>query len=565
MYVLKKKNKNTITYYVAQSYISPSTNKHTSKIVKKLGTKEELSLKLGANTNIDQWAKDYAKNYKTNQQKIAINNKESECEIKNIAYLFVKQACKEIKLDKLCKRIEKKEKLDFDLFKCLYHMITNKIVNIDLSTIYYSHNSLDKCTFNDEEISKKIEILAKNNRHIQQVVFREMDKTIYDDDRYIYFTSMNCTSIYKKLINYSTINKPEDNNIFILNIYYGDDSSPRGFSVKKYSEDNIKDIVQLDDYVCKNTRNANLIICPNAIIMPDFVKIFNKYSTCNKITFHNIDNYDNETKAWVLDPKEWDCNELGKKDEHNIIKKKINNNSKIKDTIDFYKNIFIKQKTINDEKLTVIYSPEKQIWEDEIRYSTIKYIQNKIESNIENTDSSNYKKFINLYKTALSNVAQKENDELNATNMYLFNDQVFHKNEEFDGYTSIFGNYDDKVINSIIKIAYQQTNIIEYILEDIKLDFFPKKGQKAEDNLSAHFLTVFLSIVVVKILYSKLKNKSWYYEISNILEQLNFYHVPNEGWISLFSSNEALDDLQEFIGKKIDYRFIDEHDMSKII
>lgn len=568
MYILKRKYKDSIVYYLAESYVDPTTKKNTSKVVERLGSAEELAKKLGKKVDIDKWTKKYAKEYKKDNRKINISTNNSKREIKNLAYLFFKQACKDIRLDILCKRIQKKENLDFDLFACLYHMLTSKMLYSDVSTntIISASNSMEGCNFTSKDISKTIEILAKYNRKIQQFVFKEIDKTIYKEDKNVFFASSNCTSIYKKLLGYSA--NTDENSIYVYKIYYGEDNMPRGFSLEKYKDNTKTNLINFDDYIIANTKKSNLIICPDTLIMPSYKKIFNKYKTCKKVSFQNIKNYDEDIQAWALDSKNWKINgtdEIIDLDSysHSIEKDKSIRNS----LVEVFSNIYIKQKNLDDsnEKLTVILSFEKQVWAEEVRYNNINYIQDKIESSIRNSESDNYQNFIKKYQKALRSVTFESDDKMEITNAYLFNDQLFHKDEKFDGFTSILGNYSDKLMDSIIQITYKQNDIIKYLFNSIKQDFFVDENQDPEANLVAHFLTSFLSIIIFKVLNSKFDNKYWYYEILNFLEKLNFYHVPNEGWIPLFDSNETVKNLQSYLDINIDSSFIDEHDMAQII
>lgn len=139
MKVMTTKSKNSESFYIAKSYIN-NEGKSTSKIIRKLGTLAELSIKLDTDRDgVMAWAKEQAK-FETAKYK-------NENETKTVlipfhsdrlldyhkqklflgGYLFLQEIYYELKLDSICKKIKQRHKFEFDLNAILSDLVYTRI------------------------------------------------------------------------------------------------------------------------------------------------------------------------------------------------------------------------------------------------------------------------------------------------------------------------------------------------------------------------------------------------------------------------------------------------------
>jgi len=117
------KSKNSQSFYVIKSY-RDKNGKNTSKIVEKLGNLEEIKNKAKDKDPVE-WAKEYIKKLnnaeKENKKDVMLRLSASNTMpynqqlLYNGGYLFLQKIYYELGLDKICQKITKRNKFNFDL------------------------------------------------------------------------------------------------------------------------------------------------------------------------------------------------------------------------------------------------------------------------------------------------------------------------------------------------------------------------------------------------------------------------------------------------------------------
>jgi hypothetical protein len=86
-----------------------------------------------------------------------------------------------------------------------------------------------------------------------------------------------------------------------------------------------------------------------------------------------------------------------------------------------------------------------------------------------------------------------------------------------------------------------------------------------DDRIQAHFMTCFIALIIYRLLEKRLGGKYTCHEILSKLREMNFYHIPGEGYIPTFTRTDFTDDLHEAFGFRTDYQIISTSNMRKII
>ncbi len=86
-----------------------------------------------------------------------------------------------------------------------------------------------------------------------------------------------------------------------------------------------------------------------------------------------------------------------------------------------------------------------------------------------------------------------------------------------------------------------------------------------EDRIQAHFLTCFLSLLILKLIKMKITNETSEENILNALRSMNVHKLRDLGYLASYTRTEITDDLHESFVFRTDKEFISEKSMKKIL
>jgi hypothetical protein len=76
------------------------------------------------------------------------------------------------------------------------------------------------------------------------------------------------------------------------------------------------------------------------------------------------------------------------------------------------------------------------------------------------------------------------------------------------------------------------------------------------DGIEAHFMTCFIALLIFRILEKKLGEEFTCHEIISGLRDMNFYHIPGEGYVPTYTRNDFTDKLHESFDFRADFEII---------
>ena len=154
MHLTVTKSKNSTSFYMLQSI--SGNGKHTTKIVEKLGTEEQIR---AAHPGVDPY--EWAKAYVAEQTRLEKEGREPDIIAKfkpsrhlnseqqrlySGGYLFLQKIYHELGLNKICADISKRYKFEYDLDNILSRLIYGRILNptSKLGTMEFSKKLLEQ-------------------------------------------------------------------------------------------------------------------------------------------------------------------------------------------------------------------------------------------------------------------------------------------------------------------------------------------------------------------------------------------------------------------------------------
>jgi hypothetical protein len=172
------KSPNATSLYVIKS--TYEGKKHSSKIVEKLGTYDELLKKLNGQDPIE-WAKKYIEELnrkeKEETREVLVKYSPSKLINKNEqhtfngGYLFLQKIYHELGLNKICMGISQKYKFDFNLDSVLSRLIYGRVIfpSSKLATYQLSQKFIEQPNFDLHQIYRALEVFAKETEFIQSL------------------------------------------------------------------------------------------------------------------------------------------------------------------------------------------------------------------------------------------------------------------------------------------------------------------------------------------------------------------------------------------------------------
>ena len=186
MKVTTSKSKNSESFYICRSFID-SSGKSTSKVVKKLGTLDELSKKLNTDrAGVMAWAKEQAKietkKYKENEKTKTVLipfhadrmlDYDKQRFFKG-GYLYLQYIYYSLQLDKVCRRIKMRHKFKYDLNAILSDLIYTRILDPSSkrSSLRSAEDYLEPPSYELHDVYRSLSVLSEEMDFIQSEVFK---------------------------------------------------------------------------------------------------------------------------------------------------------------------------------------------------------------------------------------------------------------------------------------------------------------------------------------------------------------------------------------------------------
>ena len=558
------KSKNAASLYVIKStYIN---GVHSSKIVEKLGTYDELLKKLGGQDPY-QWAEEYIaelnKQEKENKRKIMVPyfpNKlipKGEQRSFNGGYLFLQKIYYQLKLNNICKQISEKYKFSFDLNDILSRLLYARILfpASKLATHKLSRHFLEQPVFDVQHIYRALEVIAKESDFIQSEVYNN-SRSIQKRNAGVLF--YDCTNYFfeieqesgLKQYGYSKEHRP--NPIVQMGLFIDSDGIPLAFDINAGNTNEQVTLRPLEQKILKDFGLSRIVVCTDAGLASNDNRKFNDKEDRAFITTQSVKKLKKHLREWALSPDGWRL--PGEKKTYDIANL---------DETEGKDNIYYKQRWINEngleQKLIVTYSIKYRDYQRKIRNSQIERAEKLISTNPTKLKKANQ----NDYKRFVKKVSVTKDGEVAGKDIYSLDTAVIAGEEVFDGFYAVCTNLEDDA-SAIISVNRRRWEI-EECFRIMKSEFKARPVYLSrDDRIKAHFTTCFLALLIYRFLEKKLEDKFTCSEIIQGLVDMNFFELKDEGYTPSYTRTDFTDSLHDAFGFRTDYEITTFSQMKKI-
>lgn len=560
------KSKNAEQLYITKS-IRVSKDKTTSKIVAKLGTMASL---LPEHDNdrekVIAWAKDEAKKMTEAEElgtmslEVAFNETQ-RLEMNrqytfNIGYLFPEKIYKELALDKICNGISNQHKISYPLSDVLKMLISTRLIApaSKLSSYEYASNFLQNPKFDLQHVYRSLDLLSMHSDEIQAAVY-ENSQHLIDRNKDVLF--YDCTNYFFEIeegrgnAQYGKSKEHRPNPIVQMGLFLDGDGFPLCFSMFPGNKNEQPTLKPLEKKIIKDFNLSEFIVCTDAGLASTENRKFNAISGRSYIVTQSLKTLKGFLQEWALEPDGWKINDSDEIYNINEIDQKAHKNS-----------IFYKERWINEngleQRLIVSYSIKERDYQKHIREKQItraeKIVADGFKEATRNQNSP--KRFVSEKRTT-------EDGEIADKKILSLDFDKIASEEKFDGFYAVCTTL-EKDIKEIIHINKMRWQI-EAAFRTMKSEFKARPVYlRNDDRINAHFLTCFLSLLILKIIEKKTFNKYSQEQLLHTLREMSVYRLRDIGYLSAYTRTEITDSLHDAFGFRTDNEFISDKTMKKI-
>lgn len=563
------KSKNAASLYVIKTvYVK---GKEQTKIVEKLGTYDELKEKLQGQDPI-QWAKNYVAelNRKEKEQKrdVIVKYSQSKRIEKGVqrsfngGYLFLQQLYHQLGLHKICNVISNKYKFTYNLDSILSRLVYGRILfpSSKLNTLQESKSLLEQPDFDLQHVYRGLEVIAKEMDFIQSELYQNSLSLSRRNDRILYY---DCTNYYfeieqedgLKQFGFSKDHKP--NPIVGMGLFMDGDGIPLAFCIHSGNTNEQITLRPLEETILKDFELSKFIVCTDAGLSSTENRKFNDKAGRAFVTTQSVKKLKKHLKQWALDSTGWHLADRKEFYDISLLDKDKETYEKYK-LETFYKERWIKEDGL-EQKLIVTYSLKYRDYQRQIRSRQLERAAKLIAAKPSDVTKKNQ----NDFKRFISSTHVTEDGELADKAIYSLNETVIADEEIYDGFYAVCTNLDDDAM-SIAEINHRRWEI-EECFKIMKSEFKAKPVYLSrDDRIKAHFTTCFLALVLYRYLEKCLDEEFTSHEIISSLRDMNFNHIPAEGYVPTYTRTDFTDALHEVFGFRTDSEIVSTKQMKNI-
>lgn len=568
MKVTTSKSKNSESFYICRSY-TDSNGKSTSKVVKKLGTLDELMRELDTDRDgVMAWAKEQArietKRYKENERTKTVlipfhADRMLDYDKQKLfkgGYLYLQFIYYKLQLDKVCRKIRTRHKFKYDLNAILSDLIYTRILDPSSkrSSFKAASDYLEPPAYELHDIYRSLSVLSEEMDFIQSEVYKNSSFMGKRNDRILYY---DCSNYYFEIEQedgekkYGKSKEHRPNPIIQMGLFIDGDGLPLAFSLFPGNQNEQTSMKPLEQKILQQFGHEKFIYCCDAGLGSENNRSFNHLGKRSFIVTQSIKKLPSEDKEWAL--KKTGFRRLSDNAEVDITNLSDTDSNEL-----YYKDEPYTTKKLH-QRLIITYSPKYAAYQKTLRQKQLERAEKMV------TDGKIKKQRKNPNDPArfIEKLAVTKEGEAADIHYYLDEEKVAEE-EKYDGLYAICTDLLDDDVADILKVSEGRWQI-EDCFRTMKTDFSARPVYvRREDRIHAHFLTCFLALLIIRLLKRELGDICTCEELLAKLKTMNFADIEEQGFMPLYKRDKLTDALHETCGFRTDYQFITKQSMKSI-
>lgn len=584
MNLIVSKSKNSATYYVQKSFRS-DTGKTTARIVERLGSMKELIARFGEEDPIGcarKYVADLTAQEKESKRKIMVEYNPSLLIKKgaqrsyNGGYLFLQKVYHELGLDKICRKIEKKHKNEYDLNAILQMLLYTRILypGSKRSSLEDAKRFIEQPEVDIHQVYRALSLLAKESDDIQAAVYKNSLKLGKRRDAVIYY---DCSNYYFEseeeggLRQYGHSKESRPNPIVQMGLFADMDGIPLAFCINPGNTAETTTLKPLEDKLREKFGLSKVVVCTDGGLASYENRINDHVGQRAFITVQSLKKLEGHLQDWATQTTGWHIVNFNGKNGPELSEEEYDLAQL--DPTEYADSLFCRERWIKTklsktkeelaQRLIVTFSFK---YRDYLRHTREKQIA-RAESIIKRGVAGKYGKGQNDPKRFIKSESCTIDGEIAQYNNYSLNQEMIDQEARFDGFYGICTDLEDNA-PEIIRLNGGRW-IIEDCFRITKTDFEARPVfLRRDDRIAAHFLTCFLALILYKYLAKKVNRAGKHFspnEIIGTLQDMNFLSITGEGYIPTYTRTDLTNNLHGSAGFRTDTQIVSRQMMKKII
>ena len=580
--------KNNTYFYMIKSF--RKNGKNTTKIIECLGNLDDVVKKANGEDPV-VWAKKYIeqKTKEENENKGTYFEKlvegeelDSQQKIYNIGHIFIRKIFEELELNKLCKNIKKKYKIEYEFSDILEDLICARIMypSSKLSSYEDSKKFLRQPKYQLYDVYRALDVISKEKENIEKWCYEKSLNIIkerntkvlyYDCTNYFFEIEMEDNDDLENnkqgLRKYGRNKENRPLPITEMGLFIDGTGYPLAFNINPGNTNEQTTLRPLEKQIMKDFQLSKFLVCTDAGLGSFANRYFNTKGDRIYIVTQSLKQLSSEYQADALSNLGWHLLGSNKSIDINKINKYDSKNKNI-----YYKEILIKrtktdaktkEKITLEERMIVTFSPKYAAYQKNIRDAQISRAKEIIEKHPE--------QFSKLPQNNAKRFIQKENitkdGECAEKYKLYYKDSLERYEAQFDGLYALC--VPEKVegnIEEILQISKGRWEI-EESFRIMKSEFKARPVYlHLEERIRAHFTICYISLLVYRILEKeKLQDKYTTEEIITTLKDMLSDKIEGLGFKQLYKKTEISTDLNSNYNFNLDQKFISLKSLKKFI
>ncbi len=318
MNLIVSKSKNSATYYVQKSFRS-ETGKTTTKVIERLGTMKELVARFGEEDPLGsarKYVADLTAAEKESKRKIIVEYnpslliKKGERRSFNGGYLFLQKVYHELGLDKICRKIEKRHKNEYDLNDILSMLLYTRVLypGSKLSSLEDAKRFIEQPKADLHQVYRALSLLAKEMDDIQADVYRNSLKLGKRNDSVIYY---DCTNYYFEsgeecgLRQYGHSKESRPNPIVQMGLFTDKDGIPLAFCINPGNTAETTTLKPLEDTLREKFGISKVVVCTDGGLASYENRMNDHVGERAFITVQSLKKLEKHLQEWAMQATGW--------------------------------------------------------------------------------------------------------------------------------------------------------------------------------------------------------------------------------------------------------------------
>ena len=562
-------------YYVIQSVTR--AGKHSSEIIEKLGTAEEIKKKYHCK-DAEAWARAYVKELNQKQKDtqtkvlVPLHTHLQICSGQqnsfNVGYLFLQKIYYDLHIPYLCKKIAEKHKFTYDLDSILSRLLYGRILfpSSKRSCYQQAANLLEQPNFELQHVYRALSLLAEESDFLQERLYKNSKKLCTRKTGILYY---DCTNYFfetedeegLKQYGYSKEHRPSP--IVQMGLFMDASGLPLAFCINPGNTSEQLTLKPLEQQILRDFELSRFVVCTDAGLSSAANRMFNNVRERCFVTTQSIKMLKAPLQKWALNPSGWHLQGSDKAYDLNQVEDNEENLNKV-----FYKQRYMEgydeeREVSFNQTLIVTFSLKYKKYLRHLRQQQIERAKKFLDhpKDLDKTTQNNCKRFIR--KTSVT-----KDGEVAKKTVYSLNQAAIEREEKFDGFYAVCTNLMDDPME-IIDVNRRRWEI-EESFRMMKHEFKARPVfLKRDDRILAHFTTCFIALLLYRLLEQQLERQhgKGAFTCENIVHTLRKMRVTrlgNAGYVPSYTRTDLTDALHDNAGFRTDFQFMTDKTMKGV-